>query len=269
METRCISLHEPYASLLVYRDPKIGRAVKWLETRSWPVPRTIETPFRLVVLSSKKRPAGWWSNIWQDNPYANAPEIARAAVDASLEFEIEGRYWSAEESTNGDDWYHRWRGPLGHVVGSVICHGSVPIGNDARGAHIADLPDEGALPHQQGGLWLIGEHAVTYGDPTRVEDQRPFGDFRGGRYAWLTTDAARTTTRCPRCWGEGWIYRNRPGEEPIGRWLCPQCTVRDENGDAEIGRGYCDPIPMRGHQGLWRPRWPEPTLEARRERNRP
>lgn len=74
--------------------------------------------------------------------------------------------------------------PLGAVVAVCDLVDVVPIGRGPS-PHVGDYPHEGDLIHQQGGLWLIGVNERTHGTPTRIEDQRPFGDFTPGRFAWI------------------------------------------------------------------------------------
>lgn len=88
-----------------------------------------------------------------------------------------------------------------------------------------------------------------------VTAEAPFGDFSPGRFAWLLGDVKPTTERCPRCWGDG--YEPGHGPTPVGGGLsswraCPTCAT-DEN--PVRGAGTCEPVPMRGRQGLWRPTW--------------
>lgn len=82
-----------------------------------------------------------------------------------------------------------WPLPLGAIIGTVTVVDVVPIDRWAKGPRVVDFPHDGPLPHQQGGLWLIGNSALNKGTPTPVEDQRPYGDFTPGRFAWLLADA--------------------------------------------------------------------------------
>lgn len=144
--------------------------------------------------------------------------------------------------------------PEGAVVASCVLTDCVQIGgwdefigDEHFTEHDGELTH--AVPTDEG--WALLDST----------DQLPFGDFTPGRYAWLLDDVKPTTERCPRCWGSGWIHRPlETGGEGEHRWLCPACTVRDEDGYAEIGRGFCEPVPARGHQGLWTLAW-EPQVE--------
>lgn len=75
-----------------------------------------------------------------------------------------------------------------------------------------------------------------------ARDQLAFGDFSEGRSLWVLDDVKPTTERCPRCWGEGWLRlpRWKRDGEP-----CRTCSTA----------GVCEPVPMRGRQGLWIPSW--------------
>jgi hypothetical protein len=72
------------------------------------------------------------------------------------------------------------------------------------------------------------------------EDQRPYGDFAPGRYAWLLSDVKPTTERCPACWGNGW--RTYASE------MCDTCTPAG----GYSGTGRCAPVPAKGQLGLWK-----------------
>lgn len=92
--------------------------------------------------------------------------------------------------------------PLGAVVAVADLVDVLPIismdGSKPRPrSFIADLPSDGPLPHQRGGLWIIGDNAVTHGVPTRIEDQAPFGDFTPGRYGWLLENVRRLPKPVP------------------------------------------------------------------------
>ena len=89
-----------------------------------------------------------------------------------------------------------------------------------------------------GGLRLLRwdeDHEGT--EIIACEDQRPFGDFTPGRYAWLLTDIKPTTQRCPACWGGR--------RTPVGG--CVLC-----GGDLR-----CAPVSAKGRQGLWN--WEDDT----------
>src|SRR6185436_1302400 len=169
-------------------------------------------------------------------------------------FEIDGAYWSAEEAANGEDWYHRWRGPLGAVVASCVLTDCVPImnvlpkrdrppGEPSHERH--DTPRVERRPLSTAG------HALSLCDGASsrdISDQLPFGDFTPGRWAWLLGDVKPTTERCPACWvdpetgvsSDGWEI-----PQAANTALCITCH----------GQGKCEPVPMRGRQGLWRPEW--------------
>ena len=85
--------------------------------------------------------------------------------------------------------------PLGAVVCTVEVADAVPVlgygaphGLPKRpGAYLSEFPHDGHLPHQQGGLWLIGQ-SVSRGQPTLMDLQLPLGDFTPGRWGWMLTD---------------------------------------------------------------------------------
>jgi len=151
---------------------------------------------------------------------------------------------------------------LGAVVASCVVEDCVPITSghgypDRARARIADYPHDGPLAHQQGGLWLTGSFRADGGydvcTRTRIEDQRPFGDFSPGNFAWILSDVEPTSRRCPHCWGTTLLVPDESYDLHAER--CPTCD----------GRGTCAPVPMRGRPGLWYPKWEDDRADRRRD----
>lgn len=247
MKQPALSLHQPRASLCVTRQPserkpdrKMSDAefdhlsgtpmpmVKTMETRSWPCPPKLIGE-RILIHATKRLPADGKVgdcnvyHLWSDRSvcYLESPGIAGQIM------------------------------PLGAIVGSATIEACYPI----VGEH-DDIP---SVPYvertDQNRLQLIsGFDVAAWSD---ISDQLPYGDYSTDgkpRYAWLLTDAAPTTERCPWCLGQ--VYRDedgehgcrvKAGETPIsgGTWsawvTCPVCE----------GAGHCDPIPAKGAQRIW------------------
>lgn len=135
--------------------------------------------------------------------------------------------------------------PLGAIVATCEVVDVVPIvgpddvlppDND-HGLIVAPAPSSPrtTLTLFGGNDWW-GDQPSTERD---LSDQRPYGDFSPGRYAWLLDDVQPTTERCPACWGEGdYIV----GREYDGQYAT--CSTCD-------GTGKCEPVPARGRQRLW------------------
>ena len=127
---------------------------------------------------------------------------------------------------------HPYRIPDGVIVASASLVDCVPVSPEYGSgcmSYVDDFPQEaGGLPHQQGGLWLVGSNEKTHGMPTRMEDQLPFSDFTPGRHAWLLDDIEPVHRRCPVCWGSGGV-----SHDP-----CPMCN-RDGVGEFP---GKCRPF---------------------------
>jgi len=158
---KALTLHQPWASL-------IALGAKTIETRSW------STTYRgpLAIHAGRRCATGNVGafNVEKDNP--------RGAEPAYL-LRSDALGWP-------------YRLPLGAVVAVCTLVDVVPISPEAASpvtAKVREFPHEGELPHQQGGLWLIGIRepwgGVGRGTPLRVEDQRAYGDYTPGRYAWL------------------------------------------------------------------------------------
>jgi hypothetical protein len=117
--------------------------------------------------------------------------------------------------------------PLGVIVATCELVDVVPIsrlGTDAGRTEdrLVDMP------------FFRGLHLVRNHEDTVVEDQRPYGDFTPGRYAWVLSDIKLTSERCPLCWGSGsW--------PEMTRQVCPTCQAT----------GGCAPVPARGKHRVW------------------
>lgn len=144
--------------------------------------------------------------------------------------------------------------PLGAVLASCQLIDCVPIVDDPMGRNCLDVrtghPEAGAAVRVDGPLPTdddgkpIPQRWTEREVITVVTDQRPFGDFTPGRWAWLLGDVKPTTERCPRCWGSGDLAGDRAVLGRSTDWKCPTCG----------GAGLCAPVPMRGRQGLWTPK---------------
>lgn len=163
---KTLTLHQPWASL-------IAAGVKTIETRSW------STSYRgpLAIHAGKASVPLWDArSAWE----AIGPGHAGPT--------------HAKSRNHGGRCRDDLALPLGAVVATCRLADVVPIID--LSAHpaphppcsLAEFHHDGDRPHQLGGLWLTGVRDDGRGTPTRVEDQRPFGDFTPGRYAWLLTD---------------------------------------------------------------------------------
>lgn len=141
----------------------------------------------------------------------------------------------------------------GAVVASCVLTDCVPM---------VDSGEEGAIRtlnvDANGSLWIVEpqtDEEADDGPPEwrDVSDQLPFGDFTPGRYAWLLGDVQPTTSRCPRCWGSG--YEVEPFVTAGGGWAWRACSYCIDGDHLVRGVGHCEPVSMRGKQGLWKPTW--------------
>jgi hypothetical protein len=219
-DLRALTLHQPWASL-------VAVGAKTIETRSWAAPEWMIGE-RLLIHAGKRRP-DW-----------------RAMKELIADREDVWNAWYAAGLVNADGSLDCI--PLGAVVASCRLAGCVPM--------VADYEDVASAYHgpaaleitSNGTLLLYPEwDSALYDEQVcDVTDQRPFGHFEPGRYAWLLEEIEPTMKRCPRCWGTGVGFV----VEHAGYAIEGNCsTCADEDGEPS---GRCAPVPMRGRQGLWK-----------------
>lgn len=153
---KAITLSQPWASL-------VALGVKTIETRSWGT--TYRGP--LAIHAGKHCEAGVAGDYYVDDDTPRG---------CSKQYLLRGPI----------PWPYRL--PLGAIVATCDLVDVVPMssyGDPGSSSLVVDAPHEGHLAHQHGGLWLIGPNSLTRGVPMRVEDQRSYGDFRVGWFAWL------------------------------------------------------------------------------------
>lgn len=244
-----LSIHQPYASLIfapahcgecggsgltddrdsdgyprpaqcVCQHPQHPRVKRW-ETRSWPCPAKY-VGRRIAIAATAKRPKDYWHHVDRDPQF---PETLAPFCDL-------GVYVDIDESSDGEWWRYRWAGPLGRVVGTVVVARSLPI------ARCSDTGPEHVCCPVGGGL--LHHLPLSTDTPTEwdISDQQPYGYWEPGWWAWELTDPQLTTERCPWCLIHP-AFDN--GSPPAPARDCPVCG----------GAGRCDPIPVKGRQGVW------------------
>lgn len=186
---KALTLRQPWASL-------VAVGTKWIETRSW----STSYRGRLAVHAGRAEPSGvgwvepYMVGRWTDYLVHADPCDCDEGEETAGNRCLRRSDWSWALLRDGGAFAPSLfaRLPLGKVVATCRLVDVVPMvaaGCSTPGARLVlDEPHEGDLPYQQGGLWIIGPTALTNGHPTRVEDQRPYGDFRPGRFAWLLAD---------------------------------------------------------------------------------
>lgn len=191
---KALSLHQPWASL-------IAEGVKTIETRSWRVPvPMIGQRFAIHAARTDRACWNWYRHLAVVHPLAaEAGAVLRSRARPG--YEMKNGYRAAPKVVGI---------PFGAVVATGRLADCVPIADPtvgvavARRAYIADCSHDGDLPHQQGGLWLFGQ-SINRGEPTRIEDQRPYGDFQPGRWAWLLADVEKLDVPVPWKGRQGWF----------------------------------------------------------------
>lgn len=176
---KALSLWQPWASLVVL-------LVKWIETRSW------ATSYRgpLVIHSTASLPP-LAMDACDLPPVGGGPNLIRAAL-------VAGGFRAP--SRNGTRRNDLGTLPYGAALATCTLVDCVPIlgaGERLPNAwmpHVAPTSPTSAEPH--GRLWHwqgpSEQESASTGRPTwrhaDVEDQRPYGDFTPGRFAWVLSD---------------------------------------------------------------------------------
>lgn len=222
-----LSIHQPYASL-------ITSGVKRWETRSWPCPAKYVGQ-RIAIASTVQR---------ETYGCPSCLALCRWVDDA----------WVCRRC--GDEFYDdpSWPGdrPTGRILGTVVVSRSLPVvdengafgrGNLAEDAYVTDSSRwEVFTGTGWGSLRTITtrmDGTTKVSEVVDIFDQLPYGYWEPGGWAWELTDPQPTTERCPWC-------LTHPASDS-GQPLAPasDCPVCD-------GTGHCDPIPVKGRQGIWR-----------------
>lgn len=227
---KALTVWQPWASLVA-----LGK--KRIETRSW----STSYRGRLLIHAAKREP----SEIEKVGRYAMYPSDRRTGERHPNH--PDGRpvrlYDDEAPGFGVASWVPL---PLGAVVASAVLADVVPIidwcGPPNPDGFVEKSPDGARLRVALPDGPNVIERSAT--------EELPFGDYRPGRFAWLLDDVEPTSRRCPRCWGTGnsaeRVFAVGPAyNADEGALPCSTCG----------GLGSCEPVPMRGRQGLWMPSW--------------
>jgi activating signal cointegrator 1 len=146
---RCVTLHQPWATAIV-------RGLKTIETRSW------ATRHRglLNIHAGLNDTAGWPPGAYDLLTGPGLPLLTPDQPGYGL--------------------------PLGYVIGSVVLVDCVPIVRAGERPPRPGLFIEDAATTEGPRLWLcMLRPDGTVDSLSRQEDQRVWGDFRPGRWAWI------------------------------------------------------------------------------------
>ncbi|MDZ7732228.1 MAG: ASCH domain-containing protein [Acidimicrobiia bacterium] len=211
-----LTIHQPYPTLIML-------GTKTIETRGWRAPERL-IGSRIGIHASAKIAPEWsgWLNSFCDD------DGGRINLLDSLGFTV-------DEDVHGSGYYRLWKRsvPTSALLGTVrldACVQMVGMGD----------PDPGGpqlVIDYEGELWLYDD---VESPRDLITDQRPYGDFRPGMWAWLLSDPVPTADRCPRCDGAG-IVLKQTAVYFNNRHPCPVCD----------GAGSCPPIPAKGRQRVW------------------
>lgn len=178
---KAISLHQPWASL-------VAMGIKGVETRSW------TTRYRGPLAIHASKNARPWLELWVE-AQRNPESPSRALVDPIFATTGAQGWRETPRGIEANSWPAD--GPLADSrglllpLGAVVCVCSlvdvVPIVERAKAVpgavtELSELDLE--LDYQGGSLVLVAPD----GTPARIEEQRPYGNFQPGRYAWILAD---------------------------------------------------------------------------------
>ncbi len=176
---RVLSLHQPYASLVALN-------IKTIETRGRAAPKALIGQ-RIAIHAAKRWP------VKGEYP-------GECAVDLTGDL----MYWLPEPFTeeqavaaglppDGD--LIGFPLPLGYILATALLADCVPI-RGSTGWALSMLPP----------TVLMSDDAplVMAPDGRSIEDQRPYGDFRHGRWAYLFEDVEPLAVPEPFRGGQGW-----------------------------------------------------------------
>jgi activating signal cointegrator 1 len=161
---KALTLHQPWATL-------IALGVKTIETRSWRAPASLIGQ-RIAIHAGKHRlpPGGTAIGGW-------CIAYDRIADEC-------GEMWRRPAG-------ERVVLPLGAIVATATLTDCLPMVNytDEAGDHRRCVIDWGHWNHNTPAdpqLWMLDRDDDRLS--RNVEDQRPYGDFRPGRWAWMLDD---------------------------------------------------------------------------------
>lgn len=218
---KALTLHQPYATLLA-----IGR--KRIETRGWAT--TYRGP--IAIHAGAKAPADGF-RIAADYANVTGPEflvrlpsgIPRSRADSASLLDL-----------NNQETHPL---PLGAVVATAHLVACVPmvVEGPVTTELAATIRTTGALVLAEDGPEMAYySPCMGHDDLSRdCTDQRPYGHYEAGRFAWILDHIVPTTVRCPACYGTG----NAP-DRNYGM-SCRACK----------GEQRCEPIPAIGKQRIW------------------
>ena len=163
---KVLTLHQPWASL-------IALGVKTIETRSWRAPTSL-IGGRIAI---------------------------HAAIRPCPIVLFVGDYHVAQGGTWIHGGLHDQRMPFGAIVATAVLADCLPMVGASRckdaTAHLC-IVNESMLAHSPlDAPWRDGETERV------VSDQRPYGDFRPGRWAWLLADVEPLDKPVPFRGGQG------------------------------------------------------------------
>jgi hypothetical protein len=193
-----VSLHQPWASLLITRQPcptfeddicSNHGMVKRFETRSWPCPPALLG--QPIAFHATQRKPVHGTDVGAFRVYGTSTLGDR--VTPARMYERRPGWGTRPEIPIPL--------PLGAIVGSGRITASLPI---LSGDYEGNRAPPFVVTHDNT-LTLYREHPDTWEwIDYDISDQLPYGDYSTDgkqRYAWLIEDAAPTTERCPWCWG--------------------------------------------------------------------
>lgn len=179
---RCISLHQPWATLPTFINPATGNPVKMFETRGRP------TNIRGRVGIAATVNTAWCGR-----------RGTRLTIgDYEIERDASGLLLRSDRLA----WPYRL--PTGAIVATATIVNCLPIvertwpQNVTQDCLSIHAPGDDEYPRML--RWTPGQNEAL-----NISDQLPYGDYTPGRYAYELADVRPVNHRCPACWGAGVI----------------------------------------------------------------
>lgn len=179
-----LSLHQPWAQLIVMINPATGKPYKQVETRSWPAPKWLIGK-RIAVHAAKTSNALDYL-MWEWEHIGDIPEVLEPFPIGTLtaNYTPRGKVTAVHSM------------PLGAIIATARLADCVPmVGEDS---------DERPILHIKSGdggtalwLWERNRPGWPYEEASNWKAELPYGWYEPGRWAWILSDVTPLAAPVP------------------------------------------------------------------------